>query len=230
MDVEPLRDHCTVTECRSAEVGLEDASREDDDRLSVVVFYDRPFDAVALDEALFSLAIQDHEHLEVVLVLPDCGRAFHQQAERAVLAQPWPSPTRALVVSVAVRVSAMISANLLNVGVQHATGRYVALLHHQDLVYQHAYKALIERLLATDAVVAFGGVRVATHARANRHWMVTCKDRPKTNAPRLSVPLNGRAALHALVMDRSRLPSDYLFAHNPESRLAVTMFLSRLAL
>ncbi|HEY7423694.1 MAG TPA: hypothetical protein VH682_05560, partial [Gemmataceae bacterium] len=124
MDVEPMRDYCTVTECRSAENDLEHASHDNGDRLSVIVFYDRPLDAVALDEALFSLAIQDHEHLEVILVLPDCGRAFHQQAERAILAQPWPSSTRVLVVSVAVRVSEMISANLLNAGMMHATGRY----------------------------------------------------------------------------------------------------------
>ena len=91
-------------------------------------------------------------------------------------------------------------------------------------------QALIGRLRSTDAAVAFGGVRVAAHARAHRHWMVTSKDRPKMPKARMAAAVNGRAAIHSFVMDRDRLPGDFHFAHNPDSRLAVALFLSRLAL
>lgn len=229
MDDESLSDLCTVSEFFLGDES-DEVSPNSGDRLSVVVIFDRPFDAIALDEALFSLAIQDYENLEVVLVLPDCGTIFHEQAECAILAQSWSSSTQARVVSVVGRTSEMISASLLNAGMEQATGRYIAFLHHQDLVYQHAYASLIQRLASNDCVAAFGGVRVAEHTRGYRHWMVTAKENPKANLPRFSVALDERAALHSFVLDRSRIEPDYVYAPNSQSRLAVTMFLARLAL
>ena len=142
MNLERLADRCVVTDLRVADGGADEAG---DDLLSVVLCYDYPFDTVALDEALFSLAVQEHERLEVLLVLPECGHALRRRAEAAVLAQPWPDRARARVVSVSTRVSRTISADLVNAGALHAAGRYLAFLHHQDLVYQHAYRTLIGR-------------------------------------------------------------------------------------
>jgi hypothetical protein len=230
MDLERLRDRCVVTDLRVSEVNTEEALEAGDDRLSVVVCYDYPFDAIALDEALFSLAVQDHEPIEVVLVLPECGRAFRQRTEAAILAQPWPDQARSRVVSVSTPTCRTISAELLNAGSLYATGRYMAFLHHQDLVYQHAYRALLERLRSGDAALAFGGVRIATHAQTSWHWMVTGKKLARVETARLDVAFGGRAPIHSFVADRGRLRADDLFAQNPTARLAVTLFLLRLAL
>ena len=80
-------------------------------RLSVVLLYDQPCDARSLDEALFSLAIQDHTPIEVVVVLPACGRTLPRRIEQAMQAQPWPEQTRAQIVSVPTRTSPQISAS-----------------------------------------------------------------------------------------------------------------------
>jgi hypothetical protein len=203
----------------------------DSDRLlSVVLLYDQPCDARALDEALFSLAIQDHTPLEVVVALPACGRTLPRQVEQAVQAQPWPEQTRAWIVSVPTRTSPQISADLINAGLLCATGRYVAFLPHQHLVYQHSYAALIERLQSTDAVVAFGGVRRATHEPGHRHWMVEEKKLLQPGAARLGRAIHVGQWLHSFVADRERLTPDCLLAHEPGSQLAVSMFLLRLAL
>jgi hypothetical protein len=230
MDLEWLRGRCVVTDLRVSEANLDKPQESGDNRLSVVLCYDHPFDAVALDESLFSLAAQEHEHLEVVLVMPECGRTFHECAEAAILSQPWPDQARARVVSVSTRACRTISAELLNAGLLHSTGQYVAFLHHQDLVYQHAYRALLERLRSSDAAIAFGGVRMAAHAQASRHWMVTNKELARTEAVRLRVALDEHTSIHSFVVDRVRLGANDLFVQNPMSRLAVTLFLLRLAL
>ena len=204
---------CVTTECSL--IGQPDAT---DKVLSVVVLFDHPFDTVSLNEVLFSLAVQDYENLDVMVVLPDAGPELHRCVENAVLAQPWLAQTRLRVTSVSVRASRTISAHLVNAGLRQATGRYIALIHHQDLVYQHAYRMLIERL--NGAAVAFGGVRVATHSYGQRHWMVTGKEQAEA----------GQRAIHAFVADRKRLDPDYLTVPDqPTSPTATTAFLMRLA-
>ena len=79
MDVRHFHKNCTSTPCRLTD----DVAATDNDRLlSVVLLYDQPCDARALDEALFSLAIQDHTPLEVVVVLPACGKSLPRRIER----------------------------------------------------------------------------------------------------------------------------------------------------
>lgn len=227
MDVRHFQKSCTSISCRLTDDNL---TADSDRLLSVVLLYDQPCDTRALDEALFSLAIQDHTPLEVVVALPACGRALPRQIEQAVQCQPWPEQTRAQIVSAPARTSPQISADLVNAGLLHATGRYVAFLPHQQLVYHHSYAALIERLQSTDAVVAFGGVRRATHEPGHRHWMVEEKKLLQPGAARLGRAIHVGDWLHSFVADRERLTPDYLLAQEPGSRLAMTMFLLRLAL
>ncbi len=120
----------------------------------------------------------------------------------------------------------MISPHLVNAGLGQATGRYVALIHHQDLVYQHAYCVLIGRLQSVP--IAFGGIRVATHGYGRRHWMVTTKEQVKPQVAPLNAVANGRGAIHAFVADREQLDPDYLTVRQPTARLATTVFLNRL--
>ncbi len=195
--------------------------------LSVIVVFDYPFALEALDEALFSLAVQDWEQLEVILVLPDCGRELHRDLEAAILVHAWPPTAQAIVVSVATRSERALSADLLTAGITQATGRYLAFLHHQDLIYHHAYPLLIEHLERSDRAAAFGGIRRAHHQRGSRHWQVLSKHAPQSRASRLGHFLAG-AAIHCFVADRSRLEADYLRVYNPSSPLATSLFLLRL--
>ena len=105
-----------------------------DDLLSVVVLFDHPFDTKSASNALFSVAAQDHEHLDVVLVLPDLGSKFRGVMIDTLCAQPWPAGTRLRLTEVKALSSRTISGYLMNAGLCHAVGRYIAFLHHQDLI------------------------------------------------------------------------------------------------
>jgi hypothetical protein len=223
MDRDHLNARCVVTDCLSG-------GADRPDRLAAVVVFDQPFDAVALDEAVFSLSAQDHEPLEVVVVLPTTGPTYHRRAEEIVRGQSWPDDVSARVVSVPTRSDRLISADLLNAGLDHSTARYVAYLHHQDVVYQHAYPALIARLQETRAAVAFGGVRTATHTAEHRHWMVAHKLPVAAHKNRSMPALDGQGAIHSFVADRERLAPDELTAGPSGSRYAATLWLLRLAL
>lgn len=218
-----LRQRWTTSECA-------EPAADAHETLSVVVLFDRPGDFTALDEALFSVAVQDHEALDVIVAVADAGPRYHRRVETVAVAQPWPPGTRLRVSSVATPARPVVSGDLVNAGLWQAAGRYVALMHHQDLVYQHAWRALIERLRATGAPVAFGGSQVATHIQGDRHWMVTKKSPVQPATARLAAVIDGHAALHAFVADRDRLDPDRLIVRQPRSRLSVTMFLLGLAL
>ncbi|WP_158932632.1 glycosyltransferase family A protein [Acidisphaera sp. S103] len=216
--------------CRVSEIDCPRSLHEVDDVLSVIVLFDTPFDLTSLDEALFSIAAQDHEYLDVILVTPDLGSSHLARLEEVAKLQPWPDHTTIRVVSVPAAVSRSISPCLVNAGLRRAAGRYVALLHHQNLIYQHSYTAFINSLQATSAPVAFGGVRVAWHAYGNRHWLVTDKSDPVFHLSRLEFVLGGSAAVDSFVADRRRLGPDCLIADQPESVLSIPMFLLRLAM
>jgi hypothetical protein len=233
MDDDILCTHCSVAEGDEQRGALPSGSEEGGDGerlLSVIVLFDYPFDAQALDEALFGLAVQDWDPIEVVVTLPDCGPDVHRDVEAAVRAQPWPARGGWRIVSVSAPSQRTLSAHLINAGLSHATGRYVAFLHHQDLIYQHTYTRLIGRLEGSDAVAAFGGIRRAHHAGGPRHRPVRTKEAVPTGASRLDHLINGPAAIHRFVADRHRLSRDLLRVHNPASSLATDVFLSRLAL
>jgi hypothetical protein len=216
-----------IPPCRTTECGFTRSAAADALVLTVVVLFDRPFDSVALDELLFSLAVQDHEALDIIVALPDTGREFHRNTESALLAQPWPMWTRLRVMSVTARASQTISAHLVNAGLKQASGRYIAIIHHQDLVYQHTYRLLIERL--KDSAIAFGGVRVVTHGYGRHHWLVIDKAQAKTEVTPLAVAMDRRGTIHAFVADRTKLDLDYLTVYQPTARLALVAFLGRLA-
>jgi hypothetical protein len=220
VDFEYLQSRCINAECVTAK-----SSVGTDRCLSVVVIFDHPSCDTALDEALFSLAAQDHECLDVIVVTPDAGRYRRDQIVGLVSAQPWPIGTRARVVSVLTHSQKSISGDLVNAGLMSGHGRYVTLLGHQDLVYQHGYRVLIKRL--ENAAIAFGGVTISTHTYDSRHWMVAGKTQLPA-ARTIEYAVEGRVSVPPFVADRTRVGSEYLVVHQTTSRLAVPIFLLQL--
>ncbi len=115
---------CSIVDDIGQRDGLPSESEGDLDRLlSVIVLFDYPFDFPVLDEALFSLAVQDWDRIEVVLALPDCGFGVHREVEAAILAQSWPPMSSRKIVSVSTLSERTLSANLINAGLSYATGQ-----------------------------------------------------------------------------------------------------------
>lgn len=226
MNPEWFREPCFPDACPPQH----NSSNTGDGSLSVIVVFDHPFDFARLDESLFSLAAQDWQKIEVVLTTPNAGSVVKRLLERMLRSQPWTSSAVSKIVSVNVKSQRTISPLLINAGLRHSTGRYVSILKSPDLVYQHSYPTLIDRLQSTTAAVAFGGTRVALHSRAAQHWPVISKQMLCRGKSRLGALLNMDLAIHSFVLDRTKLSAAELFVQDPGMRAALPLYLCRLAL
>ena len=112
-----------------------------------------------LERAVFSLAMQRYRPINIVLVTQRFTEEVIEETRgylSAVLSikdaptlkivnfsEPEPRDARSI---------------LINVGIQHATGRYLAFLDYDDCLYPEAYELLVSRVRDTDAAIAFGGI------------------------------------------------------------------------
>jgi hypothetical protein len=175
--------------------------------LSVVVRAGRFAESAALDETLFSLAIQDWHDLELVVVLEEDGDELARAVATAVEAQPWPDAARyRLLRPGEAGVVGSGRGALLSRAVAEAGGRFLNILDAgETVVYQHGYAALVGRLSESGRAVAVGGCRVA-HVRGGpgRGFVVTKDDFTLGGSP-LGLFGGRRAPLCAHVIDRTRL-------------------------
>lgn len=200
--------------------------------LSVVVRVGGFVEAAALDETLFSLAIQDWRDLEVVVVvLKEDGDELARAVMTAVEAQPWPGAARYRLLRLGeAGVVGLRRGALVSRAVAEAAGRFLTVLDAgETVVYQHGYAALVRRLLESGEwalAVAVGGCRVA-HVRGGpgRGFVVTKDDFTLGGSP-LGVLGRSPAPLCAHVIDRVRLRGFSL--HFGESARADRDFLARL--
>jgi SAM-dependent methyltransferase len=196
--------------CLEASLGVEDEPALVDGRLSVVLRTHDPARLPQLDQALFSLALQAFEDLEVVVVVQGGAAAHLRAIEAAVEGQPWRAGVLRRVVSLDVRAGDDARARLLNLGVETASGRYLAFLDDDDLVYHHAYTTLIDELRRSGRALAIGGCRVAT-LRPGQSY-VTKKGQPfaydSSASPtwlRVQLFAANFVPIHSYVIDRRRL-------------------------
>ena len=181
----------------------------DNKTLSAVVRVEAGAGAAALDETLFSLAIQDWRELELVVVLEEDGDELARAVAAAVEAQPWPAAARYRLL----RPGGVSGRGaLLSRAVAEAAGRFLTILDGGEVVvYQHGYAALVGRLLESAEsaeprrAVAVGGCRSA-HVRGEpgRGFVVTKDDFTLGRSP-LDVLGRRLAPLCAHVIDRARL-------------------------
>jgi 2-polyprenyl-3-methyl-5-hydroxy-6-metoxy-1,4-benzoquinol methylase len=199
-------------------VGADTASEEDplrgwvENRVSVVVRSHDPGRHDLLEEALFSLALQRGPALEPIVVLQNPSPEVMAKVRSLLADQPWASPTPWQVHAVQIPAGEDGRAALLNRGMAVATGRYLAFLDDDDLMYQGAYACLVDELERSGRAIAVGGSRVSVFNHEGGHRFVTGKAQPFTPAIP-PTPGQGRIELftanfvpiHSYVIDRSRL-------------------------
>ena len=198
-----------------------------DNLLSVIVRVHEKANLKYFDEALFSLAVQQYEPLEVVNV-----GDFSQIAalENCAELQPWTSEMTWKVVS-SIGVSGVLAGDnrsaKLNIGIRNSSGRYLAFLDYDDVVYQHCYQSLIDRLSSGTAALAAGGSRMAVRdsvtgfisdKQSQRHVDVSKADLWHENM----------LSIHSFVIDRRRMIGEILVDESLE-RLEDYFFLLKLS-
>jgi len=201
----------------------------DNTRLSVIVRFHQEARLPFLDEAVFSLAIQDWDDVEVIIVLQNGTEKLRQAVESIIHQQPWPGSPQYKIIIVPIAEGIDGRSTLLNKGIEHATGRFLAFLDDDDYVYHHGYETLIRQLMNGESAMAVGGCRRALMEPNDNHWFVQTKDHFFAwGRTRLDLFRENFIPIHSYVIDRSRLGDFKLYFDDDLPPLEDYDFLLRL--
>lgn len=202
---------------------------QDNSRLSVIVRFHKEERLPFLEEAVFSLAIQDWDDLEVIVMLQNGTEKLRLAVEAIIKNQPWPDAPCHKILIVPVGEGVDGRSVLLNQGIKHASGRYLAFLDDDDFVYQHGYATLIRQLVSRGCAIAVGGCRRAQIEYESGHWFVQSKDNFFAwGRSRLDLIRENFVPIHSYVIDRARLEDFDLYFDETFSILEDYEFLLRL--
>lgn len=177
--------------------------------LSVIIRFHQMARLPFLEEAIFSLAIQDWHDIETVVVLQNGTEEMRQAVFDVICRQPWQKDPLYRVLTVPIPEGVDGRSALLNEGIASASGRFLAFLDDDDFVYHHGYETLISQLLAGNGAIAIGGCRRANISPARDHWYVQSKDNSffSWGRSRFDLFVENFVPIHSYVIDRSRLGS-----------------------
>lgn len=182
-----------------------------------------------LNEAIFSLAIQHWKDLEVVVVLQNGTENFKYEVKRLIENQLHHKDHRFQIHCVNVPQGEDGRSAMLNYGIRTATGRYLAFLDDDDIIYHHGYQVLIEQLISGKLPVSVGGCRTATLKKYSDYWYFKNKETPYTwGRNRYDLFKDNFIPIHSFVIDRLRVDSSDLYFDEDLSLLEDYDFLLRL--
>lgn len=178
----------------------------DNSTLSVIIRFHQRERLNFLEEALFSLALQNWSDLEPIIVLQN-GTDDLKQAIRDMLDhQPWRVSPTYKIVTVQIPEGMDGRSILLNRGIEQATGRYLSFLDDDDCVYHDGYTILIRQLIDGDRAVAVGGCRRAQIGYESEHWFTHKKDNFFAWGRSLAdLFTENFVPIHSYVVDRARI-------------------------
>lgn len=204
-------------------------TESDNSTLSVIIRFHDPNRLALLDEAIFSLALQFWRDLEIVVVLQNGSLDAEALIADLIEKQPWPGQPRYQIMSLHFPPGFDGRSNLLNHGIKHAKGRYLAFLDDDDYVYQHGYSDLIESLKNTNAVLAAGKCRISRNRKSNGHWYIYEKNfQFEWGKNRADLFLSNFIPIHSYVIDRARINAEELWFDDQLPPLEDYDFLLRL--
>lgn len=101
---------------------------------------------------------------------------------------------------------------LLNVGVETATGRFIAFLDYDDLMYPDAYKYLMEESLSAKSPIVFGSIRVSRSDRNDRYSYLYAYENPFERERNLfELWYDNFCPIHSFVIDTNLIPKKEIY-------------------
>lgn len=165
-----------------------------------------------LERCMFSLIGQRYRPLRIVLVTQRFT-SDEQHRVRAVLAPllALPEAPELVLCDWAHRDPPDARTELLNMGLQAATGRYIAFLDYDDTLFPEAYELLISRLHDSAASIAFASVRTVSADVHADFVHVSRHVRAPFGGTGLKDLFQGNfCPIHSYLIDRSNLPDELL--------------------
>jgi Glycosyl transferase family 2 len=179
---------------------------------TIVRFHD-PARVDELRRCIFSLVAQRHRPLHVIVALQRFGRdeaartrealaplfALRGAPELTLLDFDRPEPRDA-------------RSELLNMGLAAARSRFVGFLDYDDVLYPDAYERLLERMLDTNAAIAFASVRVV-RVDVHEHFQFTrgVVTEPFSGSSLDDLFRANFCPIHSYLIDRTQVPPDVLW-------------------
>lgn len=135
--------------------------------VSCIVRHHAPAKLLELERCLFSLIGQTCSHLEILVML----QRFSAEDEAALRQRIEPmcsirDDIRVHLINLQSPPELDARTSLLNTGLAHATGKYIAFLDYDDTLYPEAYSLLSNEAQSGDYGIVFSSVRIV---KANLH-------------------------------------------------------------
>jgi hypothetical protein len=203
----------------------------DDKTLSVILTFRQGDPLEFFEETVFSLAIQWWIGLEVIIVSDEGSFALWDRIKNCVNSQPWLKPPSTKFITDDVSSSETSRyIKLVNQAIAIATGRYLAVIGCDGVIYQHGYTTLIGRLQSGSKAIAIGGCRLATLKCNSNHWYVAAKDTRLAllGQSRIDIFRANFVPVHSYVIDRARIGTFRLYLDEDLSPFEDYDFLLRL--
>ncbi|MBV8552064.1 MAG: glycosyltransferase [Acidobacteriaceae bacterium] len=119
-------------------------------------------------------------------------------------------------------------AALLNIGLTHGTGRYLAFLDHDDTIYAHAYARLVEELNITESAIAFARIAVKEVEVLQDAFLVQKRTYRLIGQTLIDMFHENFCPIHSFIIDRTKVDSRDLWFDERLSKLEDHDFLLRI--